>query len=79
MSLADRLMLAGFGAVAALLGIVLWSLRNGKPHYAWLERLQRMKLGPRQQVAVVIAFLMVIAVMCVIAADTFTKPYGLMK
>jgi anaerobic C4-dicarboxylate transporter len=75
----DRLMLSGMAAVAAIFGIAFLSLGGKRPHYAWLEKLARVKLGPRHRIALMIVLVILLAVMSMAAVDAFTKPQGFVK
>ncbi len=72
MAIGDRMMLAGIAAVLLLLSIALWSLRNGRPHYRWLEWLVGKRYGARQRIAIAVTALLGVVVIMIIVAAAFT-------
>ena len=75
----DRQMFVGMAAIAVIFGFAFLSLGGKRPHYAWLETLAKIKLGPRQQAALIIVLVILLAILCIAAVDAFTKPNGFVK
>jgi hypothetical protein len=75
MDLADRLTFIGMGVIAVVFGFALWTLGGKRPHIRWLEFLQRKNLGPRQQIALMIAAAMGLMVMMSIAVQTYSRAH----
>ena len=58
--------------LVVLVAIVLFLLRNKRPHYEWLEYLVHKPLGPRQRVVLVISLLVGMFVVLSVALRTCT-------
>jgi uncharacterized membrane protein HdeD (DUF308 family) len=73
MTLADKLTLWAVSLIVGLVAIVLFLLRNNRPHYEWLEYLVRKPFSSRQRVALVITLLIGMFVVLSIVVRMLTQ------